>query len=100
MSATPRPAGAPRRTVLLLVAVALTAAGCSFDPGSGGDGSPQSAPKGCITVDVASSPEKVELFTDLARRFNDSSAAKEGGCRFVRVLRYMSGETMKMMAEG
>ena len=88
-----------RRLTLLLVVLALAAAACtsSSDSGSGGQ---QSAPKGCTTVDVASSPEKVELFTDLGRRFNSSPAAREGGCTFVRVLRKSSGEAMQLLADG
>jgi Ca-activated chloride channel homolog len=85
-----------RRAALVLI-MALTAAACSGGSDSG-DG--QAAPKGCTTVDVASSPEKVELFTDLARRFNSSSAAKEGGCTFVRVLRKSSGEAMQLLTDG
>jgi hypothetical protein len=76
----------------LAVALVLLLAGACTGSDSGGDR--QTAPKNCTTVDVASSPEKVELFTDLARRFNSSPAAKEGGCTFVRVLRKSSGEAM------
>jgi Ca-activated chloride channel family protein len=85
-----------RRTATTVLALLLLATACTSS--SGGNG--QSAPKGCTTVDVASSPEKVELFTDLARRFNGSSAAKEGGCSFVRVLRKSSGEAMQLLADG
>ena len=88
-----------RRPILLLVALALVATACTAGSDSGG-GDGQTAPKGCTTVDVASSPEKVELFTDLARRFNGSNAAKEGGCTFVRVLRKSSGEAMQLLADG
>ncbi len=86
-----------RRATLVLLVMALTAAACTSGSDSG-DG--QTAPKGCTTVDVASSPEKVELFTDLARRFNGSDAAKEGGCTFVRVLRKSSGEAMQLLVDG
>ncbi|HEV2759612.1 MAG TPA: substrate-binding domain-containing protein, partial [Acidimicrobiales bacterium] len=91
-----------RRITVLLVGLAMAATACTSTTGSGGDGGggDQSAPKGCTTVDVASSPEKVELFTDLARRFNGSPAAKEGGCTFVRVLRKSSGEAMQLLADG
>src|SRR5687767_94785 len=82
---------------MALALVLLMTAACSSGSGSG-DG--QTAPKNCTTVDVASSPEKVELFTDLARRFNASPAAKEGGCSFVRVLRKSSGEAMQLLADG
>ncbi|MDQ4068821.1 MAG: substrate-binding and VWA domain-containing protein [Actinomycetota bacterium] len=88
-----------RRGAVLLLALLLATAACTTGPGSGG-GDDQTAPRGCTTIDVASSPEKVELFTDLARRFNGSSAAREGGCTFVRVLRKSSGEAMQLLADG
>ena len=56
--------------------LALLAAACS----SGGDhgrasGVLENVPKGCEAVDIAVSPEKVTLLTDLARSFNNSDAA-------------------------
>jgi Ca-activated chloride channel homolog len=89
-----------RRITVLLLGLVMAATACTTTSDSGGDGGDQSAPKGCTTVDVASSPEKVELFTDLARRFNSSPAAKEGGCSFVRVLRKSSGAAMQLLADG
>jgi Ca-activated chloride channel family protein len=96
-----------RRTIFLLVALALTAAACSTgsgtDGGSGdfGDGGTQSVPKGCAAIDMAVSPEKVELLTDLARTFNESDEAKPGGrCAFVRIKRTSSGVGMSLLTEG
>jgi len=96
-----------------LVALALVAAACtvtsgsgsggsgSGGSGSGGDGNgAQAAPKGCTTVDVASSPEKFELLTDLAKTFNSSKDAKTGGCTFVRILKKSSGEAMALLTDG
>ena len=93
---------APRRCALL-VALALAAGACTATSGSGsgsGGGAVPSAPKGCTTVDVASSPEKVELLTELGRTFNGSKASKEGGCAFVRVLKKSSGEAMQLLTDG
>ena len=87
-----------RRLAFALAAltVATTLAACSS---GGSDG--QSIPKGCTVVDMASSPEKVELLTDLARRFNSSDEAKAGGkCAFVRVLRKSSGLGMQLLLDG
>jgi Ca-activated chloride channel family protein len=87
----------------MLVVLALSAGACTTTSGSGsgpGASGTQSAPKGCTTVDVASSPEKVELLTDLARTFNTSKASKEGGCAFVRVLKKSSGEAMQLLTDG
>ncbi len=72
-----------RVLLTLLLAVALVGA-CAADSesGSGSD---------CAPVEVASSPEKVELLTKLASEFNDSNAAKSGGCVSVHVSRKSSG---------
>ena len=41
----------------------------------------------CITVDMQVSPEKVDLLTDLAKRFNDSDRASlDGQCINVHVV--------------
>ncbi len=92
------------RTVILGLVLALTAAACSSGGGSGGgsaDGGTQSVPKGCAAIDMAVSPEKVELLTDLARTFNSSDESKPGGkCAFVRVKRTSSGVGMSLLTEG
>ncbi|MDQ3979816.1 MAG: substrate-binding and VWA domain-containing protein [Actinomycetota bacterium] len=91
-----------KRTVWVLTLLALVAGACTFgseeadEPGTG------DVPRGCHAVDVASSPEKFDLLTDLARRFNSSKEAKEGegGCAFVRVQRKSSGTAMQLLAQG
>ena len=52
------------------------------------------------TVEVASSPEKVELLTKLAGEFNDSSAAKSGGCVTVHVHAKSSGVGATALVNG
>jgi Ca-activated chloride channel family protein len=48
---------------------------------------------------VATSPEKLALLTDLARRFNESKAADiDGGCAFVRVQSKASGAAEQLLA--
>jgi Ca-activated chloride channel homolog len=91
------------RAVALGLALALTAAACSAGGGSGsGPGSStQAVPKGCAAIDMAVSPEKVELLTDLARTFNSSDDSKPGGrCAFVRVKRTSSGVGMALLTQG
>jgi len=88
----------------MVVAAAALAAACtstgSSSSGSAGSGG-QAVPKGCTAVDMASSPEKIDLVTDLARRFNGSSASKSGGtCAFVRVHKQSSGTTEALLAQG
>ncbi|HEX3393771.1 MAG TPA: extracellular solute-binding protein [Acidimicrobiales bacterium] len=93
------------RTWTVLAAAAITlAAACtssgSASSGTAGSGS-QAVPKGCTAVDMASSPEKIDLITDLARRFNGSSASKSGStCAFVRVQKQSSGVTEQLLAQG
>jgi Ca-activated chloride channel family protein len=79
-------------TATLLFASALAA--CSSSGGGNGAGS------GCATVDVASSPEKVELLTQLASSFNDSSAAHQNGCATVKVESKSSGAAADLLSSG
>ena len=84
--------------VAALAVLALLAAGCSLDTGQGGGEQSGGVPEGCTAVDAAVSPEKFELLTDLARRFNGSRSAKiDAGCAFVRVQRVSSGVGMQLL---
>jgi len=68
---------------------------------SGGGGAGTKVPKGCTAVDVASSPEKLDLLNLLAGRFNGSGAAKVGGaCAFVRINKVSSGAAEQYLADG
>ena len=54
----------------------------------------------CITVDMEVSPEKVDLLTDLAKRFNGSDRASlDGECITVRVVQKSSGEAASLLAD-
>ncbi len=54
---------------------------------------------GCVTVDIASSPEKLELLTDLAKRFSGSGEAEiDGTCVRVKVARAASGAAASLLA--
>jgi Ca-activated chloride channel family protein len=90
-----------RTAVAALAAVTLLAlSACTGDDEKAADGELDPIPEGCVAVDMAVSPEKVTLLTDLARRFNDSDAAREGGCAVVRVQRKSSGAGMQLLSEG
>ncbi|MDP8976703.1 MAG: substrate-binding and VWA domain-containing protein, partial [Actinomycetota bacterium] len=85
--------------MLLTLALGLTA--CSSLGDGDGEGATGDAPKGCTTVGVASSPEKFELPTGLATRFNRSREARAGGkCAFVQVKRKSSGSAASVLADG
>jgi Ca-activated chloride channel family protein len=94
-----------RRLVALLVVVAtLVLAACTSSSDDSG-GSLNDALGGdngnCTGVDVAVSSEKIDLLTDLAKRFNDSDAAKTGdGCVKVTVRSKASGAVADLLANG
>ena len=73
-----------RRVSVALVAATLT--------GALAVGAAQAGAGGCAIVDIASSPEKLTLLTELAERFNNSDSARvDGQCVTVRVQRVSSG---------
>jgi Ca-activated chloride channel homolog len=80
------------RLLSLLLALAVVATACGF----GGDGQDAADefgdPGDCVVVDMAVSPEKIDLLNDLARTFNASDEARVGDdCIFVRPQRKSSG---------
>src|SRR6266540_6480244 len=94
-----------RRWLTGVVAVMLMAAACSSgddDSSSGGGGNGLDDPGKCTAVDVAASPEKLQLLTDLAESFNGSDAADMGGdhCAFVRIQKKSSGAAEQLLAKG
>lgn len=85
---------------LLTAALVVTACGGGDDDGGDDEGSLED-PGDCIPVDLASSPEKLELLTDLADDFNGSDEADMGDdCAFVRVQRKSSGAAEQLLAKG
>ncbi|MDQ1373536.1 MAG: Ca-activated chloride channel, partial [Actinomycetota bacterium] len=90
------------KRLLVLLAATLVLAGCkppADNTATNGSGD-VNVPKGCAAVDVASSPEKVELLTQLASSFNDSPAASAGGCAVIRVQKKSSGAGATALADG
>jgi Ca-activated chloride channel family protein len=62
---------------------------------------PASAGEGCVRVDVASSPEKLTLLTNLADRFRSSDAGEVGGrCIDVQVQNVSSGAGASLLVAG
>jgi Ca-activated chloride channel family protein len=81
-----------RRAVGVAVAIVTAAAALQA--------SPAAAQSGCIVVDMEVSPEKVDLLTFLAKRFNDSDRANlDDECITVRVARKASGEGASLLAD-
>ncbi len=86
------------RLALLIVAVAVLASACG---GGGGGQEAGDAPKGCTTLQVTVSPEKLDLMTELAADFNKAKVAKgaaDGSCAFAKVRRLSSGDGATALA--
>ena len=83
------------------VAIALVASACSGGDQEATDTSVDPRRNDCITVDTAVSSEKIELLTDLAKRFNASDQANlDGECIYVEVQSKASGGATTALAEG
>lgn len=89
-----------RLWVVAALVLGMLATACSTDVSDEEAGVDGEVPEGCTSVDVASSPEKIELLNNLAQRFNSSDAAKQDGCAFVRVFRASSGAAADLLAQG
>ena len=97
------------KRLAMLVAVLALVAACSSSDDSGGDSEASGDttvddvlgdPGDCTVVDMAVSPEKLELLTDLALTFNRSGAEVDGECVFVRPQTKSSGLGAQLLAEG
>lgn len=83
----------------------MLAAACSSgdggDDGAAGDVIDLGDPGDCTVIDMAVSPEKIDLVTDLARQFNGSDLARDDdGCWFAQPQRKASGGAMQLLAAG
>ncbi len=89
-----------RNIVIGATVAALVASACSSDTaktsttggldGDAGD---------CITVDMAISPEKLTVLTELANTFNDNKTEIDGKCIFVRPARKASGAAARLLVD-
>src|SRR4029079_12235673 len=93
--------GAGLVAMLLTTAVACSGGnGATSGPSGGtGAGTPGVDPS-CVIVDMAVSPEKVTLLTDLAETFNASGAKVGDRCAAVRVARKSSGAAATLLEQG
>lgn len=85
------------RWLLTGLLVMLLTAACT-----GGGGSGSASGGNCIQVPIASSPEKLDLLTDLSKRFNDDGDKNkvDGKCSFVSITRVSSGVGATALGEG
>ncbi|MEY2417669.1 MAG: Ca-activated chloride channel [Actinomycetota bacterium] len=86
------------RKLVALASALLATAGCSIDTGGSGNASGS----GCTNVPLATSPEKLDLLTALAKRYNgDGHENKvDGKCSFVQVTKVSSGVGATLLSEG
>ncbi len=86
------------RNALAVCTALLALAACA--PGAeNSDGS--ATPRGCTEVALATSPEKLDLLTDLSKRFNEGDTNKvDGRCSFVRVTKVSSGVGATELVDG
>ena len=89
-----------KRALAVLACVVALAACQPPDGETDSTSGTDDVPSGCAAVDVASSPEKLELLTELAATFNDSESAQDGGCVVVRVQRKSSGAGATALVNG
>ena len=90
-----------QRLAIGLVITAAVASACS----SGNSGKSNTTgingdPGDCITVDIATSPEKVTVLTELSNTFNKSDQKVNGHCIFARPKRVSSGAAAQLLVDG
>ncbi len=96
-----------RRSLIAgFVAVSALLAGCGGGTNDAGDDDTDVTaidigdPGDCITVDAALSPEKIDLFNQLAAEFNSSGAEVDGRCVYIRPYRKSSGAAAQLLVDG
>jgi Ca-activated chloride channel family protein len=104
MTTTPRTSRRRGLPVLVAaIALALVAAGCSGKNAveeADEFGVADCNPSDCVVVDVAASPEKIDLLTELAKTFNGGQS-KAGDKRVVvQVKSKASGGAMQLLTDG
>jgi Ca-activated chloride channel family protein len=86
------------RNVVAFAAAELATAGCSIDAGNSDDASGGN----CTKVPLATSPEKLDLLTGLAKSYNDDGDENnvDGKCSFVQVTKVSSGVGASLLSDG
>ncbi len=89
------------RKLAFVCAVALLATAACATDGNDLDDVLGDAPDGCTTVPIATSPEKLDLLTSLAKSFNNGDDNEvDGTCSFVQIAKVSSGVGASLLAEG
>ncbi len=94
-----------RRPTRRVAAVAVVLVGLLVTAACSSGSNPRAAdelddPGDCTVVDMAISPEKIDLLTNLAQSFNRSRTEVDGTCIFVNPKSKASGAAMQALAAG
>jgi Ca-activated chloride channel family protein len=93
----------PARGVIAAVVALGVVAGCTIKTGESTTSSTtgfEDVPSGCVVVDLTLSPEKIDLFSALARQFNAQKQKVDGKCIFVRPQKMSSGGAELALEKG
>ena len=85
-------------TLLACLVLAVTA--CSTSDGPNDSATDLGNPGNCLQIDIAVSPEKIDLLTSLAQTFNRSRTKVGDQCVFVSPKSKASGGAMQALADG
>ncbi len=92
---------ATRYAVALVALVALVLSACTSRKAVDDDiASDLGDPSNCMVVDMSVSPEKIDLLTTMAMKFNKAKTEVNGTCVFVNPKSKASGDGMSALAEG
>jgi Ca-activated chloride channel homolog len=84
----------------LLACMLLTISACSTSKNATDAANDLGSPGDCLVVDMAVSPEKIDLLTSLAQDFNKSRNKVDGQCIFVNPKSKASGGAMQALSNG
>ena len=91
-----------RNIAIGVTIAALVASACSSSSNDSttGTGALSGDAGDCITVDIATSPEKVAVLTELSNTFNQSKTKVNGKCIFARPKKVSSGAAAQLIVDG
>ena len=90
-----------RNIVLTAAVAAMVASACSSSSSRQSSGTGLSGDAGnCITVDIATSPEKLAVLTELSNTFNKAKNKVDGKCVFARPKKVSSGTAANLLVNG
>jgi len=90
----------PLRALVALVALAAVASACGGSSKSNNASGDLGNPGDCTVVNMAVSPEKIDLLTNLAQSFNATKTKVGDTCVFVNPKQKSSGAAMQALRDG